>query len=81
MICAPGDVDAGTACFREVDNEVDSENLSALVRLSWRLREKMSTYISYRFRDQRSHGEISVGEYDVHRFTLGFRYAMPIDMM
>jgi opacity protein-like surface antigen len=80
VTCEAGDVDLGTSCFREVDDEIDSKTWTALVRLDWRIRERFFTFVSYRYRDQISDGTRSVGEFDSHRLMLGFRYAYPVDL-
>jgi opacity protein-like surface antigen len=80
VTCEAGDVDLGTRCFREVDDEIDSKTWTALVRLDWRIRERFFTFVSYRYLDQTSDGTRPISEFDSHRLMLGFRYAYPVDL-
>ncbi|TDI97678.1 MAG: hypothetical protein E2O73_10910 [Deltaproteobacteria bacterium] len=61
-----------------IDDEIDTTTLTASVRLDWRIRKRLFTFVSYRYRDQSSDGVRPVGEYYSHRVMLGFQYAYPI---
>ncbi len=62
----------------KIDDEIDTTTLRASVRLDWRIRKRLFTFVSYRYRDQSSDGVRPVGEYDSHNVMLGFQYAHPI---
>ncbi len=62
----------------KTDDEIDTTTLTASVRLDWRIRKRLFTFVSYRYRDQSSDGVRPVGEYDSHNVMLGFQYAHPI---
>ncbi len=77
-VSATGSTVEGPPGSIEVDDEIDATTLTASVRLDWRIRKRLFTFVSYRYRDQSSDGERPVGEYDSHRVMLGFQYAHPI---
>lgn len=78
--CGPGETQVGSSCFRDSENQVDSELTSLQARLDWRLRKHWVTFLSYDFRHQTSSGDIEVSEYQVHLVLLGVRYALPVDL-
>ena len=78
--CAPGQIQAGPSCFEDSSLQVDSELTFVAATLDWRLREHWATFLRYRFRHQTSSGEIDVAAYTEHRFILGVRYALPLEL-
>ena len=66
-------------CFADSENQVDTQVVSFTGRLDWQVRERWSTFVQYRFRDQEASGDIRVRSYDDHRLMVGFRYAFPLD--
>ena len=78
FICPVGSVNLGGVCVAQIDDEIDTTLLTGFVQLDWRIRKRLSTFVSYRYRDQSSDGTRQVGEFDNHRVMLGFQYAYPI---
>lgn len=62
------------------DSAIDARLMGAGLRLDWRLRKHWSTFLRYGFLDQQSDGDRAIESFDAHRVTVGFRYALPIDL-
>jgi hypothetical protein len=70
-----------TACLTQfTDSAIDADLLGANLTLDWRVGEHWTTFARYSYRDQTSEGDRDVSEYESHRVTFGFRYALPIDI-
>ena len=78
--CPSGSTFEGGKCKGKTNDVIESGSVVASVRLDWQIRQRLFTFVRYRYQDQTSSGTRNVGEFDSHRIMLGFEFGYPFDM-
>ncbi len=73
--------DGRPVCLVDVESALDEEFWTAGVELSWRIRERWSTFISYSYQKYSDDlpGRLS-DAYDANRFMFGFRWSHDVPL-
>ncbi|MFQ5515613.1 MAG: outer membrane beta-barrel protein [Myxococcota bacterium] len=82
-LCLPGSLGVSgslLSCVVSTDEEIDIDSRRFGAELSWRVRKRWNTFVSYRFSKQSSSGDRRLSDFDSHRVMIGFRVARPVSL-
>jgi hypothetical protein len=79
----PNPIDPTTlapACALNSNSAVDTTMRQYEIGLDWQMRERWTTFLRYRYRDESSSGDIQIRDFDKHLVTLGVRFNYDVDL-